>query len=450
MTKSKGIRDKQVTSKEKFISRCNEIFGKGALDYSKVVYIDSATKVALICNKHNVEYQSTPNTIISGKTTACPECKREKLRSKMKVSEDFLREVIDKNMLAGYKIHDLTYNNSSDYVELECPVHGVFKKQVVMIPRVNNICAKCSREQKKIREAEKNWKTYRGRMEEKHPELDFSKFTYIDRNTPSTVICPVHGEFHKTVSNILQCKTPCSQCYNNGKSVDGESFAIKSMAVHGDLYGYSKAILQYTNQHEQVEIYCKNCNAYFKQQPNNHLMGKGCRKCAGRNTAQMMHWNNPTSLSKKPNLMYRPTYLYVFMLENYKSVMKGLIPESEEMTIFKVGITYEESLRRRIQTIIRESKYQICPLYLFKSTRIDCLDFEHDFHKSNKSVSYVESGNYGGKHEVYQGTQEVYNKLLDLVDRLRSAGTFEEVDMQTFLNDDFESFVRDYEDRHIR
>lgn len=449
MTKSKGVRDKQVTSKEKFISRCDEIFGEGALDYSKVEYVDTATRVTLTCNRHGVEYQSTPNTILSGKTTACPECKREKLRSKMKVSEDFLRKVIDEKMLEGYKIHDLTYNNSSDYVELECPIHGVFKKQVVMIPRVNNVCAKCSRDEKKIRDAEKIWHKYLGRMQEQHPTLDFSKFVYVDRNTPSTVICPVHGEFDKAVANMLQCKTACSQCYNEGKCVDGESFAVKAKSVHGDLYDYSKAKLQYVNQHDQVEIYCKHCKEYFKQQPNNHLMGKGCRKCAGRNTAQMMHWNNPTSLSKKPNLMYRPTYLYIFMLENYKSVMKGLIPESEEVIIFKVGITYEESLCKRMQTIIRESKYQICPLYLFKSTRIDCLDFEHAFHKSNKSVSHVETGEYGGKHEVYQGTQEVYDKLSDLVEKLRSAGTFEEVDMQEFLNEDFEAFMRAYEERYI-
>lgn len=56
-----------------------------------------------------------------------------------------------------------------------------------------------------------------------------------------------------------------------------EEFVAKSVAVHGDKYGYDKVV--YVNNRTPVLIYCVHCKKYFKQTPNDHLKGKGCRDC---------------------------------------------------------------------------------------------------------------------------------------------------------------------------
>lgn len=49
--------------------------------------------------------------------------------------------------------------------------------------------------------------------------------------------------------------------------------------IHGNKYNYSN--INYVNTQTKVKIICP-LHGEFEQQPNNHLMGKGCRKCAGR------------------------------------------------------------------------------------------------------------------------------------------------------------------------
>ncbi len=56
-----------------------------------------------------------------------------------------------------------------------------------------------------------------------------------------------------------------------------EEFIARAHARHGDKYGYEK--VQYVNNRTEVEIYCKACQKYFKQSPDSHLQGKGCRDC---------------------------------------------------------------------------------------------------------------------------------------------------------------------------
>lgn len=56
-----------------------------------------------------------------------------------------------------------------------------------------------------------------------------------------------------------------------------ESFIEKAKKKHGDLYNYNKVL--YINSDIPVEIFCKKCQKYFLQSPNNHLTGMGCPYC---------------------------------------------------------------------------------------------------------------------------------------------------------------------------
>ena len=50
----------QKLNLDEFIKRANEVHGVGTYDYSKVKYINSQTKIEIICPKHGSFWQ-TPN-----------------------------------------------------------------------------------------------------------------------------------------------------------------------------------------------------------------------------------------------------------------------------------------------------------------------------------------------------------------------------------------------------
>lgn len=60
------------------------------------------------------------------------------------------------------------------------------------------------------------------------------------------------------------------------KRLTTEEFIIKAMKVHGDYYDYSN--VNYINIRTKVKIICKK-HGEFYQNPNDHLNGRGCRKC---------------------------------------------------------------------------------------------------------------------------------------------------------------------------
>jgi len=61
------------------------------------------------------------------------------------------------------------------------------------------------------------------------------------------------------------------------KTLTQEEFLDKCQKVHGDKYDYSKT--KYVKSKEKITITCKK-HGDFLQTPNDHLDGKGCKKCA--------------------------------------------------------------------------------------------------------------------------------------------------------------------------
>jgi hypothetical protein len=92
-------------------------------DYSKVEYVNSKTKVCIICPEHG-EFWQKPNNHLNGQ--CCPICARNIVKNKLKMTLD---EFIEKS--------NLKHNNKYDYSKVEyvdiktpvcivCPEHGEF------------------------------------------------------------------------------------------------------------------------------------------------------------------------------------------------------------------------------------------------------------------------------------------------------------------------------------
>ena len=67
------------------------------------------------------------------------------------------------------------------------------------------------------------------------------------------------------------------------KKLTKQEFIEKSKNRHSVAYDYSK--VEYFNNRTQIKIGCK-IHGWFSQSPADHLAGKGCGKCAGKNVTQ--------------------------------------------------------------------------------------------------------------------------------------------------------------------
>lgn len=63
------------------------------------------------------------------------------------------------------------------------------------------------------------------------------------------------------------------------KKLTQEEFITRAREVHGDKYDYS--LVEYKSTHTKVKIVCP-IHGVFEQEPNQHLAGAGCPKCAGK------------------------------------------------------------------------------------------------------------------------------------------------------------------------
>ena len=108
-----------ITCKDEFKEIAKNIHGN-KYDYSKVKYIDTKTKVCVICPKHG-EFLVNPNHHISQKQ-GCPKC-AGKYKTTEEVIETFKSVHGDK-----YDYSKVNYKTMKDKVVITCPIHGDFEQ----------------------------------------------------------------------------------------------------------------------------------------------------------------------------------------------------------------------------------------------------------------------------------------------------------------------------------
>ena len=98
---------------------------------------------------------------------------------------------------------------------------------------------------------------------------------YTKSNTNVKIGCYKHGVFEQQPSNHLK-GNGCHRCDVENRTKSKEKFINEAKLVHGDKYDYSK--VNYVNSFNKIKILCPE-HGEFEQQPNNHLVGKGCVLC---------------------------------------------------------------------------------------------------------------------------------------------------------------------------
>jgi len=257
---------KKLTTEE-WIKKAKAVHGD-KYDYSKAKYVDAKTKICIICPKHG-EFWQEANSHLMGK--GCPKCSCDKTGKRLR---DTIEEFIEKaKKVHGdkYDYSKVKYVNARTNVCIICPIHGEFWQTPDAHIRGAR-CPSCAGiKQLTTEEFIRRAKKIHG------DKYDYSKVNYVNSSTKVCIICLEHGEFWQLPFVHLK-GSGCPRCV--GKYMTTEEFIRKAREVHGDKYDYSK--VKYVDGKTNVCIICP-IHGEFWQLPGNHLIGKGCSKCAGKN-----------------------------------------------------------------------------------------------------------------------------------------------------------------------
>ena len=118
---------KRTKSTEYFIEKAIVAHGEEKFDYSKVDYKHIHENVKIICNKHNLEFETSPGNF-SRNSYNCPECYKE-VNSELKfTTEEFIEKCkeIHKDL---YDYSEVNYNGIFDKIIVSCKKHGKFTQE---------------------------------------------------------------------------------------------------------------------------------------------------------------------------------------------------------------------------------------------------------------------------------------------------------------------------------
>ena len=258
---------KNVISKSLLINQFIEKHGK-KYDYSLVDYINTHTKVKIICKTHGI-FEQTPARHKSG--SQCPECSKIEASLRQRSNVDTVIRQFKQVHGSEYDYSLVDYINTHTKVKIICKTHGIFE-QTPSNHQQGQKCFKC----KGVKKFDN--KTIINDFKKIHGDrYNYSLVEYKNTKTKVKIICKIHGEFTQS-PNGHKAGRGCPKCSGKHR-YSKEEILDEFKKVHGNKYDYS--LVDYKNTKEKIKIICKK-HGTFEQSPLMHKNGRGCSKCYGR------------------------------------------------------------------------------------------------------------------------------------------------------------------------
>lgn len=240
-------------------------------NYSKTRYINSKTKVVIVCKEHG-EFEQTPSEHLQKQN--CNKC----VGGVALTANEFIDRAINKHG-NKYDYSKSKYINTKENIIIICKIHGEFAQ----IPN-NHLngagCTKCvDRSRCTTEQFIDNARVIHG------IKYDYSKVKYIQAKNKVIIICKTHGEFKQTPSGHLSGRN-CFKCAGIGQS-NTQDFIEKAKLKHSNTYDYSK--VEYIKSNENVIIICYK-HGKFIQAAKHHMSGSGCPKCTKQYSKAQIQW----------------------------------------------------------------------------------------------------------------------------------------------------------------
>lgn len=262
---------KQTDSSDTFISKARKVHGNDKYDYTNTIYINTRSKVIILCIKCNKEFTTKAGHHISG--SGCPTCAiKNNAKSRSRTTDQFIQEAIKVHGKL-YSYEDVNYINDNTKVSIYCNICNVHFPQVPRSHLAGNGCPTCARKRQT-----KSLEVFKNESIQFHgPIFDLSKVQYKNMKDYIELTCLICNINFKQIAGD-HLRYGCNNCAKNALSLTTEQFIQKAKDIHGNNYDYSET--NYQGTYIQVIIKCNICNFIFNQIPHNHLQGRGCPECA--------------------------------------------------------------------------------------------------------------------------------------------------------------------------
>lgn len=178
-------------------------------DYSLVDYVNTDTKVEIICPIHGI-FKQTPRIHLY-KKSGCNACAVDRSKiTNTKTTEQFIKQ--------GKEVHGDKYDysktkyiNAHTLVIITCPVHGDFKQRPYVHVVHKSGCKKCA-----VRLSQEEFVSKADLVHNNF--YDYSQIDYDIGKTKIDIICPVHGVFSQRAESHLQ-GIGCPKCANEREGI---------------------------------------------------------------------------------------------------------------------------------------------------------------------------------------------------------------------------------------
>ena len=372
---------KKLTTEE-FIKKANKKHN-GKYDYSKVEYIDSHTKVCIICPEHG-EFWQGPANHLSGQN--CPKCASIEVHTNQSNKKEGFIQKAKEIHGDKYDYSKVEYINNHTKVCIICPEHGEFWQKPIHHTQGKG-CPYCGGTKKLTT------KEFVEKAKQIHGDrYDYSKVDYISAETKVCIICPEHGEFWQTPHQHLN-RNGCPKCAKN-HTITQEEFIKRANEIHKEKYDYSK--VDYLGADTKVCIICPE-HGEFWQTPHNHISGKqGCPECNTSKNSKIVQ--KIETILKEFNIQYikektfdwlkNKSHMYLdFFLPDYNVGIEchGL-QHFEPVEYFGGKIEYD----RRYE--MDKLKYKLCSehdIKIYYFTDIDSEYFEKLYFNENHLIEDI-------------------------------------------------------------
>jgi hypothetical protein len=248
-------------TRDEFVTKSKDIFGDN-IDYSKMIYINSRTKIILVCKKHG-DFIVAPKDHLCYKR-GCPICSG--VRYNLETFLDAAKKVHGNRFLYDQVI----FQNVKCKIIIGCKIHGDFC-QTPDKHLSGQGCPKCKKSAHKdlVYIINEGSKIHANRY-------DYSKAIFKRMYDNIEIICEQHGSFWQTPHNHLSGQG-CPQCARENTRLTINEFITKANLVHNNKFDYSN--VNYVNCITEVEIICPQHGSFW-QTAGGHLAGHNCPKCA--------------------------------------------------------------------------------------------------------------------------------------------------------------------------
>ena len=193
---------------EEFIAKAKEVHG-GKYDYSKAHYINSRTKIIIICPIHGKFVQISANHLTGQGCSVCT-------GNEKSTSEKFIEKSV-KIHGNKYDYSKVNYANNITKIIIVCQEHGEFE-QMPKSHLKGHGCLQCAGKEQSTTEEFIS----KARMVH-NTKYDYSKVNYINAHTKISIICPIHGIFEQKPYSHLD-GSECPSCAITGFDINKSAY----------------------------------------------------------------------------------------------------------------------------------------------------------------------------------------------------------------------------------